>query len=115
MKEVVRSACRTALLEAGFVPDDPYMDAQSPFGGMCCSQTDHVAVIIAIKRLLDAVMSRLVLVQRCKNTTQLQTWFGGSFEQKIEEGYLKRWELRVILCPHMGKLICNAESRSKAM
>lgn len=25
VKEVVRSACRTALLEAGFTPDDYYM------------------------------------------------------------------------------------------
>ena len=31
MKEVVRSACRTALLEAGFTPDDYYYDgADSP-------------------------------------------------------------------------------------
>ena len=33
VKEVVRNACRTALLEAGFVPDDHYMDPDSPFGG----------------------------------------------------------------------------------
>ena len=30
------------------------------------------------------------VAQRRKNTTHLQTWFGGSFEQKIEEGYVKR-------------------------
>lgn len=31
VKEVVRSACRTALLEAGFTPDDYYYDgADSP-------------------------------------------------------------------------------------
>ncbi|KAL3884515.1 hypothetical protein ACJMK2_024650, partial [Sinanodonta woodiana] len=37
VKEVVRSACRTALLEAGFTPDDYFYDgAESPgeFGGM---------------------------------------------------------------------------------
>ena len=34
VKEVVRSACRTALLEAGFVPDDHYPDADSQYGGM---------------------------------------------------------------------------------
>ena len=33
MKEVVRSACRTALLEAGFTPDDYFLDAESPGGG----------------------------------------------------------------------------------
>lgn len=32
MKEVVRSACRTALLEAGFTPDDYFMDLESPSG-----------------------------------------------------------------------------------
>ena len=36
VKEVVRSACRTALLEAGFTPDDYFYDGmESPglFGG----------------------------------------------------------------------------------
>lgn len=33
VKEVVRSACRTALLEAGFTPDDYFLDAESPGGG----------------------------------------------------------------------------------
>jgi len=32
VKEVVRSACRTALLEAGFTPDDYFMDMDSPMG-----------------------------------------------------------------------------------
>ncbi|XP_038058163.1 dynein heavy chain 6, axonemal-like isoform X3 [Patiria miniata] len=32
VKEVVRSACRTALLEAGFTPDDYFLDAESPGG-----------------------------------------------------------------------------------
>lgn len=32
MKEVVRSACRTALLEAGFTPDD-YFYSESPVNG----------------------------------------------------------------------------------
>lgn len=32
VKEVVRSACRTALLEAGFTPDDYFMDLDSPSG-----------------------------------------------------------------------------------
>ncbi|XP_058967936.2 dynein axonemal heavy chain 6 [Pocillopora verrucosa] len=32
VKEVVRSACRTALLEAGFTPDDYFMDMESPMG-----------------------------------------------------------------------------------
>ena len=32
VKEVVRSACRTALLEAGFTPDDYFMDLDSPMG-----------------------------------------------------------------------------------
>ncbi|XP_071825285.1 dynein axonemal heavy chain 6-like isoform X2 [Apostichopus japonicus] len=30
VKEVVRSACRTALLEAGFTPDDYFIDAETP-------------------------------------------------------------------------------------
>ncbi|CAK8691447.1 unnamed protein product [Clavelina lepadiformis] len=30
VKEVVRSACRTALLEAGFTPDDYFYDTESP-------------------------------------------------------------------------------------
>ncbi|XP_077994098.1 dynein axonemal heavy chain 6-like [Glandiceps talaboti] len=34
VKEVVRSACRTALLEAGFTPDDYFYDAESPMPGM---------------------------------------------------------------------------------
>ena len=34
VKEVVRSACRTALLEAGFTPDDYFMDMDSPVMGM---------------------------------------------------------------------------------
>ena len=33
MKEVVRSACRTALLEAGFTPDDYFTDTDTPAGG----------------------------------------------------------------------------------
>lgn len=32
VKEVVRSACQTALLEAGFTPDDYFMDMESPMG-----------------------------------------------------------------------------------
>ncbi|EDO31800.1 predicted protein [Nematostella vectensis] len=32
VKEVVRSACRTALLEAGFTPDDYFLDMESPTG-----------------------------------------------------------------------------------
>lgn len=28
----MRSACRTALLEAGFTPDDYFMDMESPMG-----------------------------------------------------------------------------------
>ncbi|XP_033099985.1 dynein heavy chain 6, axonemal-like [Anneissia japonica] len=32
VKEVVRSACRTALLEAGFTPDDYFFDSESPTG-----------------------------------------------------------------------------------
>ncbi|XP_071942686.1 dynein axonemal heavy chain 6-like [Antedon mediterranea] len=32
VKEVVRSACRTALLEAGFTPDDYFFDCESPTG-----------------------------------------------------------------------------------
>lgn len=32
VKEVVRSACRTVLLEAGFTPDDYFMDMDSPMG-----------------------------------------------------------------------------------
>lgn len=32
VKEVVRSACRTALLEAGFTPDDYFIDAETPGG-----------------------------------------------------------------------------------
>ena len=39
VKEVVRSACRTALLEAGFTPDDYFYDGmESPglFGGRSC-------------------------------------------------------------------------------
>ncbi|XP_070535810.1 dynein axonemal heavy chain 6-like isoform X2 [Ptychodera flava] len=34
VKEVVRSACRTALLEAGFTPDDYFYDSESPIPGM---------------------------------------------------------------------------------
>lgn len=40
VKEVVRSACRTALLEAGFTPDDYFYDGmESPglFGGKSIS------------------------------------------------------------------------------
>ena len=33
VKEVVRSACRTALLEAGFTPDDYFTDTDTPAGG----------------------------------------------------------------------------------
>ena len=34
VKEVVRSACRTALLEAGFTPDDYFYDGMdTPYGG----------------------------------------------------------------------------------
>ena len=39
MKEVVRSACRTALLEAGFVPDEHY-DNYSP------SLNDGIIIIL---------------------------------------------------------------------
>ena len=35
VKEVVRSACRTALLEAGFTPDDYFYDGiESPVQGL---------------------------------------------------------------------------------
>ena len=33
VKEVVRSACRTALLEVGFVPDEHYVEADSQYDG----------------------------------------------------------------------------------
>lgn len=37
VKEVVRSACRTALLEAGFTPDDYFYDSsESPGMGLIC-------------------------------------------------------------------------------
>lgn len=33
MKEVVRSACRAALKEAGFIPDDYLVDVESDMDG----------------------------------------------------------------------------------
>ena len=33
VKEVVRSACRTALLEVGFVPDEHFTETDSQYGG----------------------------------------------------------------------------------
>lgn len=35
VKEVVRSACRTALLEAGFTPDDYFYDGLDDGPGVC--------------------------------------------------------------------------------
>lgn len=45
VKEVVRSACRTALLEAGFTPDDYYYDGmESPglYTGIFFEPTSHL-------------------------------------------------------------------------
>ncbi len=42
VKEVVRSACRTALLEAGFTPDDYFYDGmESPAFSENCSTPRH--------------------------------------------------------------------------
>ncbi len=50
VKEVVRSACRTALLEAGFTPDDYFYDgAESPGlygGGYYCIGSRFIADIL---------------------------------------------------------------------
>ena len=43
----MRSACRTALLEAGFTPDDYFMDMESPMGmyaGMGDSQIIELCI-----------------------------------------------------------------------
>ena len=52
VKEVVRSACRTALLEEGFTPDDYFIDGmESPglYGGeQGCSLDVHLTVINVI-------------------------------------------------------------------
>jgi len=52
VKEVVRSACRTALLEAGFTPDDYFIDGgDSPVQGLY--QTNGPTSNVA--RLLDII------------------------------------------------------------
>lgn len=62
VKEVVRSACRTALLEAGFTPDDYFYDGQdSPglYGESWGPIIVQMMQCLAVNRELDTLQRHL--------------------------------------------------------
>ena len=66
VKEVVRSACRTALLEAGFTPDDYFYDGmESPglFGGKIFFKCYIISLVSY--QLKNVVSAKQVAVQKC--------------------------------------------------